>query len=165
MGRLMESPLPPVEQRAPGRWQIGTVSSIKEETPRVKSFWIDLPMWMEHLPGQHYDVRLTAPDGYRAQRSYSIASSPLDAGRVELTIDKLEDGEVSPPSTMSSSRATRSRDAAPSRPTSSGAAGSRSSLSAAARVSSPSCACFVTVGARCLTFRCASSTRSVTPTT
>ena len=96
MGRLMESPLSPVEQRVPGRWQIGTVTSIKEETPRVKSFWIDLPMWMEHLPGQHYDVRLTAPDGYRAQRSYSIASSPLDRGRIELTIDRLEDGEVSP---------------------------------------------------------------------
>jgi ferredoxin-NADP reductase len=53
-------------------------------------------MWMPHLPGQHYDVRLTAPDGYRAQRSYSIASSPLDEGEVELTIDRLDDGEVSP---------------------------------------------------------------------
>jgi ferredoxin-NADP reductase len=92
----MESPLPPVEQRAPGRWQIGTVTRIKEETPRVKSFRIELPMWMAHLPGQHYDVRLTAPDGYRAQRSYSIASSPLDEGGIELTIDRLEDGEVSP---------------------------------------------------------------------
>jgi ferredoxin-NADP reductase len=92
----MESPLPPVEQRAPGRWQIGTVTRIKEETPRVKSFRIELPMWMAHLPGQHYDVRLTAPDGYHAQRSYSIASSPLDEGGIELTIDRLEDGEVSP---------------------------------------------------------------------
>jgi ferredoxin-NADP reductase len=53
-------------------------------------------MWMPHLPGQHYDVRLTAPDGYQAQRSYSIASSPLDAGSIELTVDCLEDGEVSP---------------------------------------------------------------------
>jgi ferredoxin-NADP reductase len=92
----MESPITPVEQRAPGRWQIGTISSIKPETPRVKSFRIELPMWVPHLPGQHYDVRLTAPDGYRAQRSYSIASSPLDAGGIELTIDRLEDGEVSP---------------------------------------------------------------------
>lgn len=92
----MESPLPAVEQRVPGRWQIGTVTSIKPETPHVKSFFIKLPMWMPHLPGQHYDVRLTAPDGYRAQRSYSIASSPLDAGGIELTIDRLEDGEVSP---------------------------------------------------------------------
>ena len=88
--------LTPVEQRAPGRWQLGTVSSIKQETPRVKSFRIELPMWMAHLPGQHYDVRLTAPDGYRAQRSYSIASSPLDVGEIELTIDLLDDGEVSP---------------------------------------------------------------------
>jgi ferredoxin-NADP reductase len=53
-------------------------------------------MWMPHLPGQHYDVRLTAPDGYRAQRSYSVASSPLDEGEIELTIDRLADGEVSP---------------------------------------------------------------------
>jgi ferredoxin-NADP reductase len=53
-------------------------------------------MWMPHLPGQHYDVRLTAPDGYRAQRSYSVASSPLDEGVIELTIDRLDDGEVSP---------------------------------------------------------------------
>jgi ferredoxin-NADP reductase len=72
------------------------VTAIKPETPRVKSFRLALPMWMPHLPGQHYDVRLTAPDGYRAQRSYSIASSPLDEGEIELTIDRLEDGEVSP---------------------------------------------------------------------
>jgi ferredoxin-NADP reductase len=88
--------LTPVEQRAPGRWQIGTVARVKRETPRVKSFRIELPMWMPHLPGQHYDVRLTAPDGYRAQRSYSVASSPLDEGEIELTVDRLDDGEVSP---------------------------------------------------------------------
>jgi ferredoxin-NADP reductase len=88
--------LTPVEQRAPGQWQIGTVTQVKPETPHVKSFRIALPMWMEHLPGQHYDVRLTAPDGYQAQRSYSIASSPLDADEIELTIDRLADGEVSP---------------------------------------------------------------------
>jgi ferredoxin-NADP reductase len=88
--------LTPAVQRAPGAWQIATVSSIKPETPTVKSFWLELPMWMPHLPGQHYDVRLTAPDGYRAQRSYSVASSPLDGGSVELTIDRLADGEVSP---------------------------------------------------------------------
>jgi ferredoxin-NADP reductase len=85
-----------VEQRAPGQWQIATVAAIKVETPHVKSFQLELPMWMPHLPGQHYDVRLTAPDGYRAQRSYSIASSPLDEGAIELTIDRLADGEVSP---------------------------------------------------------------------
>ena len=88
--------LTPVEQRAPGKWQIGTITRVKPETPHVKSFRIELPMWMPHLPGQHYDVRLTAPDGYRAQRSYSVASSPLDEGEVELTIDRLADGEVSP---------------------------------------------------------------------
>jgi ferredoxin-NADP reductase len=93
---LISEPLTPVAQKAPGHWQIGTVTSIKQETPRVKSFRIELHMWMPHLPGQHYDVRLTAPDGYRAQRSYSIASSPLDQGEIELTIDRLEDGEVSP---------------------------------------------------------------------
>ncbi|MDX6648083.1 MAG: hypothetical protein QOJ97_34 [Solirubrobacteraceae bacterium] len=88
--------LTPVEQRAPGRWQIATVTAVKPETPHVKSFRLALPMWMPHLPGQHYDVRLTAPDGYRAQRSYSIASSPLDEGEIELTIDRLDEGEVSP---------------------------------------------------------------------
>jgi ferredoxin-NADP reductase len=88
--------LSPVAQRAPGRWQIATVTAIKTETPRVKSFRLALPMWIPHLPGQHYDVRLTAPDGYRAERSYSVASSPLDEGEIELTIDRLDDGEVSP---------------------------------------------------------------------
>lgn len=82
-------------QRAPGLWQIATVSAVKQETPRVKSFRLALPMWMPHVPGQHYDVRLTAPDGYRAQRSYSVASSPLDVGEIELTIDRLDEGEVS----------------------------------------------------------------------
>ena len=62
----------------------------------MKSYRLELPIWMPHLPGQHYDVRLTAPDGYTAQRSYSIASSPLDEGAIELTIDCLADGEVSP---------------------------------------------------------------------
>jgi ferredoxin-NADP reductase len=88
--------LTPVAIRAPGRWQVATVSAIKVETPTVKSFRFALPMWMAHLPGQHYDVRLTAPDGYQAQRSYSVASSPLDRGEIELSIDRLADGEVSP---------------------------------------------------------------------
>jgi ferredoxin-NADP reductase len=87
--------LTPAAPRAPGRWQIATVTRVKEETPRVKSYTLALPMWMPHLPGQHYDVRLTAPDGYQAQRSYSIASSPLDRGEIELTIDRLDEGEVS----------------------------------------------------------------------
>jgi ferredoxin-NADP reductase len=91
----LRAPLEPVPQRAPGQWQVGTVRAVKQETPRAKSFTIELPMWMPHMPGQHYDVRLTAPDGYQAQRSYSIASSPLDRGTIELTIDRLDDGEVS----------------------------------------------------------------------
>lgn len=81
--------------RAPGRWQVAEVEEIRTETPRAKTFRLRLPMWTAHLPGQHYDVRLTAPDGYRAQRSYSIASSPLQEGVVELTIDRLDNGEVS----------------------------------------------------------------------
>jgi ferredoxin-NADP reductase len=91
-----EAPVFAPAPKAPGRWQIATVTAVKVETPRVKSFRLALPMWMPHLPGQHYDVRLTAPDGYRAQRSYSIASSPLDEGEIELTIDLLDEGEVSP---------------------------------------------------------------------
>ncbi|HEY2714978.1 MAG TPA: ferredoxin reductase [Solirubrobacterales bacterium] len=94
-GLGISGPSAAVEQRAPGRWQIATVEQIRGETPRVKTFRLRLPMWMPHLPGQHYDVRLTAPDGYAAQRSYSIASSPLDEGVVELTVDRLDDGEVS----------------------------------------------------------------------
>jgi len=85
-----------VAPRAPGKWQIATVESIRRETPTVKTFRLGLPMWMPHLPGQHYDVRLTAPDGYSAQRSYSVASSPRLEGAVDLTIDRLADGEVSP---------------------------------------------------------------------
>jgi ferredoxin-NADP reductase len=84
-----------VAQRAPGHWQIADVERIRVETPRTKTFRLRLPMWVPHLPGQHYDVRLTAPDGYRAERSYSIASPPLDEGVVELTIDRLDGGEVS----------------------------------------------------------------------
>jgi ferredoxin-NADP reductase len=71
------------------------VVGVKTETPRVKTFRFALPMWMPHLPGQHYLVRLTASDGYRAQRSYSVATSPLDEPEIELTIDRLDDGEVS----------------------------------------------------------------------
>jgi ferredoxin-NADP reductase len=71
------------------------VAAIRTETPRTKTFRLRVPMWVPHLPGQHYDVRLTAPDGYQAERSYSIASSPLEEGVVELTVDRLDGGEVS----------------------------------------------------------------------
>lgn len=76
-------------------WQIATVTAIKRETPRVKTFTLALPDWMRHLAGQHYDLRLTAPDGYQAQRSYSVASEPERTQEVDLTIERLEDGEVS----------------------------------------------------------------------
>jgi ferredoxin-NADP reductase len=80
----------------PVPWQTGKVTSIRVETPRAKSFRLALPQWRAHRPGQYYTLRLTAPDGYQAVRSYSIASSPLDEGEIELTVDCLMDGEVSP---------------------------------------------------------------------
>ena len=85
----------PIMKR-PIEWQIATVKAIKPETPRVKTFTLNLPNWMPHRAGQHYDVRLTAEDGYQAQRSYSIASEPERAGEIDLTIERIEDGEVSP---------------------------------------------------------------------
>jgi len=76
-------------------WQIATVTKIAPETAKVKSFTFNLPAWTQHRAGQHYDIRLTAPDGYRAQRSYSIASAPERAGEIDLTVELVEDGEVS----------------------------------------------------------------------
>lgn len=76
-------------------WQIATVVAIKQETEDVKTFTLSLADWLEHRAGQHYDIRLTAPDGYQAQRSYSIASEPERAGEIDLTVERLEDGEVS----------------------------------------------------------------------
>jgi ferredoxin-NADP reductase len=76
-------------------WQIATITNIQPETPRAKSFTLSLPDWAPHRAGQHYDVRLTAPDGYQAQRSYSIASEPERRGEVDLTIERIPDGEVS----------------------------------------------------------------------
>ena len=80
----------------PGRltWQLGTVTQLVRETERVKSILLEVPDWPGHRPGQHVDVRLTAEDGYQAQRSYSIGSAPEDAGLM-LTVERLEDGEVS----------------------------------------------------------------------
>jgi len=79
----------------PITWQLATVSAIRPETANVKTFAFSLPDWQPHMPGQHYDLRLTAADGYQAQRSYSIASPPEQAGGVELSIERLPDGEVS----------------------------------------------------------------------
>ena len=79
----------------PITWQIATVTAIKPETPRVKTFTLALPRWVTHRAGQHYDVRLTAPDGYRAERSYSVASEPKRRGEIDLTVERIQDGEVS----------------------------------------------------------------------
>lgn len=76
-------------------WQSARVVAVRRETDRTATFRLELPTWHPHLPGQHYVVRLTAPDGYRAERSYSVASPPEDAGHVELTVERLADGEVS----------------------------------------------------------------------
>jgi ferredoxin-NADP reductase len=93
---MSTAPAPAPASAQPVPWQFGTVTSIRQETPRAKSFRLRLPEWRAHLPGQYYTLRLTAPDGYQAIRSYSIASSPLDTGEIELTVDCLTDGEVSP---------------------------------------------------------------------
>jgi ferredoxin-NADP reductase len=76
-------------------WQIATVQAVCRETPRVKTFTLALPAWTPHRAGQHYDIRLTAPDGYQAQRSYSIASEPEHRGEIDLAVECIEDGEVS----------------------------------------------------------------------
>jgi ferredoxin-NADP reductase len=76
-------------------WQEAAVVRIAAQTGRVKSFFLQLPKWSGFMAGQHVDVRLTAPDGYQAQRSYSLASAPEDQD-VELVVERLEEGEVSP---------------------------------------------------------------------
>ena len=75
-------------------WQVATVDEVVDETPRVKTIVMDVPDWPGHRAGQHLDVRLTAEDGYRAAREYSIASAPGEP--VAITVERLEDGEVSP---------------------------------------------------------------------
>ena len=82
----------------PGRltWQKGSIVATKEETARAKSITLDLPNWQGHRAGQHVDVRLTAEDGYQVERSYSIASPPEEAPRVTITVEQIDDGEVSP---------------------------------------------------------------------
>src|SRR4051812_19905414 len=82
-------------QRRTLRWQMARVLSVRDETPRARTFRLALPEPRPHLAGQHYVVRLTAPDGYTASRSYSVASAPDDTGEIELTVEKLADGEVS----------------------------------------------------------------------
>jgi ferredoxin-NADP reductase len=76
-------------------WRLATLVDVVQETPRARTLIFDVPGWPGHRAGQHVDVRLTAEDGYQAQRSYSIASAPEDS-RLALTVEQLDDGEVSP---------------------------------------------------------------------
>jgi len=76
-------------------WQLADVTGLVDETPRIRTIELDAPGWPGHLPGQHIDVRLTADDGYQAQRSYSIAT-PADGSRLAISVEQIEDGEVSP---------------------------------------------------------------------
>jgi ferredoxin-NADP reductase len=76
-------------------WRVATVVDVRDETPRARTLVLDVPEWPGHRAGQHVDVRLVAEDGYQAQRSYSI-SSPPEERTVALTVERLDDGEVSP---------------------------------------------------------------------
>ncbi|MFB6722316.1 ferredoxin reductase [Kribbella sp. NPDC056345] len=76
-------------------WQVATVVDVRRETATARTIVLDVPDWPGHLAGQHLDVRLTAPDGYRASRSYSIASA-WSGTTIELTVESVPDGEVSP---------------------------------------------------------------------
>jgi ferredoxin-NADP reductase len=88
---LLERLIPP----APLDWRVATVQDVTTETEHARSFVLDIPGWDRHRAGQYLDVRLTAPDGYQAQRSFSI-SSPPEARLVEITVERVMDGEVSP---------------------------------------------------------------------
>src|SRR4029450_14041995 len=76
-------------------WRLAEVAEVRPETERVVTLVLEVPDWDGHRPGQHVDVRLTAEDGYQAERAYSIASAPA-GGRVELTVERLDRGEVAP---------------------------------------------------------------------
>jgi len=76
-------------------WRIANVVALRDETASARTIMLEVPDWPGHQAGQHVDVRLTAPDGYSAVRSYSIASAP-DQRRIEITVERLPDGEVSP---------------------------------------------------------------------
>jgi ferredoxin-NADP reductase len=89
-------PFAPGRRRPPTatRWHVATVAGVRRPLPRSVQLRLDVADRMDHMPGQHYVVRLTAPDGYTAQRSYSVASAPADP-LVELFVERLDDGEVS----------------------------------------------------------------------
>ena len=80
----------------PISWQLATVTAIRDETPTVRSLTLGVPAWGGHRPGQHLDLRLTAADGYSVERSYSIASEPERTDEIEITVERIDDGEVSP---------------------------------------------------------------------
>jgi ferredoxin-NADP reductase len=77
-------------------WRVGTVVALHNETATARTITLEVPDWPGHAAGQHVDVRLTAPDGYSAVRSYSIASAPNSRQRIEITVERLPNGEVSP---------------------------------------------------------------------
>lgn len=77
-------------------WQLATVTAVRDETPTVRTLTLSMPAWTGHRPGQHVDVRLTAADGYSVERSYSIGSEPERGAEIDLTVERIEDGEVSP---------------------------------------------------------------------
>ncbi|HEX6453433.1 MAG TPA: FAD-binding oxidoreductase [Trebonia sp.] len=91
---MSRSARPTGEVGPPGPWQSATVLEVRAETTSAKTFTLKLPDPCPHLPGQHYIVRLTAPNGYRAQRSYSVASAP-GGDTIDLTVERLPGGEVS----------------------------------------------------------------------
>jgi ferredoxin-NADP reductase len=77
-------------------WRVATVAAVKQESVRAKAILLDVPDWPGHLAGQHLDLRLTSEDGYQAQRSYSISSPPDGLPHLEITVERVDDGEVSP---------------------------------------------------------------------
>jgi ferredoxin-NADP reductase len=80
----------------PISWQLATVTAVRDETPTTRSFTLGLSGWPGHRAGQHMDLRLTAEDGYSVERSYSIASEPERADEIDITVERIEGGEVSP---------------------------------------------------------------------
>ena len=89
----LSTPVPPVPH--PGKWQPAKVVEVRPETATAKTFRLELETTADYLAGQHYILRLSAPDGYTAQRSYSVASAPDGSREIELTVERLEEGEVS----------------------------------------------------------------------
>jgi ferredoxin-NADP reductase len=92
---MSSAPIPATSRATTITWRLATVVDVVTETPTTRTLVLDVPEWPGHHAGQHVDVRLTAEDGYQAQRSYSIASAPQDR-RIALTVERLDDGEVSP---------------------------------------------------------------------